>query len=138
VLPLSVAVEAAVLVTTLLMREMPAVMSNTVALLIEAAKPAAEPPLGVAQVPSPRQYVDADADVPPLRLATGRLPVTPVDSGNQVALASVMVGPVANTAAPVPVSSVSADRKLAEDGVDSHVSMPAAVDKPLIVVPLDR
>jgi len=89
-------------------------------------------------VPSPRQYVDADADVPPLRLATGRLPVTPVDSGNPVALASVMVGPVANTAAPVPVSSVSADRKLAEDGVDSHASMPAAVDKPLIVVPLDR
>lgn len=35
-----------------------------------------EPPDGVAHVPSPRQNVLDDADVPPLRLPTGKLPVT--------------------------------------------------------------
>jgi hypothetical protein len=35
------------------------------------------PPDGVAHVPSPRQKVDDDADVPELRLPTGKLPVTP-------------------------------------------------------------
>jgi hypothetical protein len=39
-----------------------------------------------AQVPSPRQNVVAEADVPLLRLPTGRLPVTPVVSGSPVAL----------------------------------------------------
>src|SRR5512146_1824259 len=33
-------------------------------------------PAGVAQLPSPRQNVVADADVPELRLVTGRFPVT--------------------------------------------------------------
>jgi hypothetical protein len=48
------------------------------------------PPLaGVAQVPSPRQKVVADALVPPLRFVTGRLPVTPVVKGNPVALVNV-------------------------------------------------
>ena len=42
------------------------------------------PPAGVAQEPSPRQNVVADADVPELRLVTGRLPVTPVVSGKPV------------------------------------------------------
>jgi hypothetical protein len=37
-------------------------------------------PDGVAQVPSPRQKVEPLADVPELRLATGRLPVTSADS----------------------------------------------------------
>ena len=35
-----------------------------------------EPPLGAAHEPSPRQKVDADADVPLFRLVTGKLPVT--------------------------------------------------------------
>lgn len=35
---------------------------------------------GAAHVPSPRQNVDDDADVPELRLPTGRLPLTPVAS----------------------------------------------------------
>lgn len=35
-----------------------------------------EPP-GVAHVPSPRQNVEEEAEVPLLRLVTGRLPVTP-------------------------------------------------------------
>jgi hypothetical protein len=39
---------------------------------------------GVAQVPSPRQNVVADADVPLFKLVTERLPVTPVDNGNPV------------------------------------------------------
>ena len=34
-------------------------------------------PLGTAHVPSPRQYVVFDADVPELRLVTGKFPVTP-------------------------------------------------------------
>lgn len=46
-------------------------------------------PAGVAHVPSPRQKVVADALVPLLRFVTGRLPVTPVDSGNPVAFVSV-------------------------------------------------
>ena len=41
---------------------------------------------GVAQLPSPRQKVVADAPVPLFRLVTGRFPVTPVVSGKSVAL----------------------------------------------------
>ena len=37
-------------------------------------------PAGDAQVPSPRQKVEADAEIPPLRLPTGRLPVTSFES----------------------------------------------------------
>src|SRR5882724_7586970 len=37
-------------------------------------------PAGVAQVPSPRQKVEDEADVPLFRLATGRLPETSVES----------------------------------------------------------
>jgi hypothetical protein len=40
-------------------------------------------------VPSPRQYVDDDAEVPLFKLVTGKLPVTPVDNGNPVAFVSV-------------------------------------------------
>ena len=77
-------------------------------------------PAGVAQEPSPRQNVDALAEVPEFKLVTGRLPVTPVLSGKPVALVNVAlvgvpkigvtkVGEVANTFAPVPVSSVKAE-----------------------------
>ena len=45
--------------------------------------------VGVAHVPSPRQNVVDDADVPELRFATGRLPVTPVDNGKPVAFVNV-------------------------------------------------
>ena len=41
---------------------------------------------GVAHVPSPLQKVVLDADVPLLRLVTGKFPVTPVVSGKPVAL----------------------------------------------------
>ena len=44
---------------------------------------------GVAQVPSPRQNVEADADVPLFKFVTGRLPVTPVVRGKPVAFVSV-------------------------------------------------
>src|SRR4051794_9893156 len=47
------------------------------------------PPAGVAQVPSPRQKVVEEAEVPDPRLVTGRLPVTPVVSGRPVALVKV-------------------------------------------------
>lgn len=53
------------------------------------ATPPPVPPDGVAHVPSPRQKVDADAFVPLLRFPTGRLPVTPEESGNPVAFVSV-------------------------------------------------
>lgn len=73
-------------------------------------------PAGVDQVPSPRQYVVLEADVPLLRLPTGKLPVTPELSGRPVAfvrtpLAGVPkagvtnVGEVASTALPVPVTA---------------------------------
>lgn len=81
--------------------------------------------------------------VPPL--ATGSVPVTPVVSGRPVALVRVTdvgvpkigvtsVGVLANTSAPVPVSSVTAAAKLALDGVPSHVATPAP--RPLMLLGL--
>jgi hypothetical protein len=83
--------------------------------------------------------VDVVTPVPPL--ATGKVPVTPVVSGSPVAFVStaeegvpsagvvrvglVRVGLVANTNAPVPVSSVTAARKLSLEGVPSQVATPA-------------
>ena len=92
-------------------------------------------PAGVAQAPSPRQNVDALADVPEFKLVTGRLPVTPVVRGKPVALVNVTlvgvpnkgvtkVGEVANTAEPVPVSSVKAESRLALLGVAKKVATP--------------
>jgi len=43
------------------------------------------------QAPSPRQNVLADADVPEFKFVTGKLPVTPVVSGNPVADVSTKV-----------------------------------------------
>lgn len=70
--------------------------------------------VGVDHVPSPRQNVVDDADVPEFRFVTGRFPVTPVDNGKPVALVNVnvvgvprlgvtKVGEVANTLLPDPV-----------------------------------
>jgi len=69
-----------------------------------------EPP-GIAHVPSPRQKVVAPAEVPELRLVTGRLPVTPVAkliSGISAATRDLNVGAAA---APVvgPAATVLAD-----------------------------
>jgi hypothetical protein len=71
--------------------------------------------------------------VPPL--AVGSVPVTPVVKGKPVALVNVAlvgvpntgvtkVGEVANTAEPVPVSSVKAERRLALLGVPKNVATP--------------
>lgn len=49
---------------------------------------------GTAQVPSPRQKLVDVAPVPLFRLVTGKLPVTPVDNGNPVALVSVTLAGV--------------------------------------------
>lgn len=49
---------------------------------------------GVAQLPSPRQNVVADAPVPLPRLVTGKLPVTPVESGSPVAFVKVTLAGV--------------------------------------------
>ena len=78
--------------------------------------------------------------VPPL--ATGKVPVTPVDKGKPVALVSVTevgvpsrgvtnVGLVANTAEPVPVSSVNAPNKLAELNDPNDVALPTLVTAPV-------
>ena len=75
--------------------------------------------------------------MPPL--TTGKIPVTPVDSGRPVAFVRTpdagvpkagvtKVGDVANTTAPDPVSSDTAVRRLAEDGVAKKVATP--VPKP--------
>ena len=77
--------------------------------------------------------VNVVSPVPPF--ATGSVPVTPVVKGNPVALVRVTlvgvpnigvtnVGDVANTKDPEPVSSVTADAKLAEDGVAKNVATP--------------
>jgi hypothetical protein len=81
--------------------------------------------------------VNVAAPVPPL--ATGSVPVTPVVKGKPVALVKVAdagvpsvgvtkVGEVANTKAPVPVSSDTAVAKLADDGVPRKVATPVPND----------
>ena len=107
------------------------------------------PPDGVAQVPSPLQNVVLDADVPLFRLETGRLPVTPVDSGNPVALVSVTlvgvpktgvtsVGLVDKTTLPVPVLVVTPVPPLATASVPARVIVPELViGPPLVVRPVD-
>lgn len=105
-------------------------------------EPPGEPADGVAQLASPRQKVDADADVPLPRLVTGRLPVTPVVKGRPVALVRTplvgvprrgvtSVGLVAKTLAPVPVSSVRAADKLAELNDPNDVALPTDVTAPV-------
>jgi hypothetical protein len=75
--------------------------------------------------------------VPPL--ATGKVPVTPVDNGRPVAFVSVTdcgvprigvtrVGEVEKTNEPDPVSSVTAAARFAEEGVPSQVATPAPKD----------
>jgi hypothetical protein len=106
-------------------------------------------PDGDAQVPSPRQNVLDDALVPPLRLATGKLPVTPVDNGKPVAFVSVTlvgvpktgvvsVGLVDRTTLPVPVLVVTPVPPLATANVPVSVIVPdevigpPVVDKPVV------
>ena len=78
--------------------------------------------------------VDVVTPVPPL--ATGKVPVVPPSIGSPVTLVITplagvpsagvtSVGLVANTKAPVPVSSVTAVRKLAELGVPKKAATPA-------------
>jgi len=96
-----------------------------------------DPPAGVDQVPSPRQNVDDEADVPLLRLETDKLPDTPVDNGSPVAFVSVAedgdpsagvtrVGLVALTGAPEPVAVVQAGRADAPPPTRMSVVAPAA------------
>ena len=63
---------------------------NDWATLVTVPEPAA------AQLPSPRQKVDAVAPVPLFRFVTGRLPVTPVVKGRPVALVKVPLEGVPN------------------------------------------
>jgi hypothetical protein len=103
-----------------------------------------DPVPAAAQEPSPRQNVLADADVPEFKLVTGRFPVTPVVKGKPVAdvktkvvgvpkLGVTNVGEVAKTAEPLPVSSVKAAARFADDGVPRKVATP--LPKDVIPVP---
>jgi len=87
------------IVTALDCTSFPVVPSNrTTALSTLDAGPTTSPvPVGVAQVPSPRQKVDEDALVPLFRLDTGRFPVTLVERGRPVQLVRVPLEGVPNT-----------------------------------------
>ena len=103
---------------------------------------------GVAQVPSPRQKVVDDALVPEFRLATGRLPVTPVESGKPVALVNValigvpsvgdvMVGLVSVN--PATVAAVAPNATLVDPIVTDELASPAlgmVVDAVTALAPL--
>jgi hypothetical protein len=105
------------------------------------------PPLATERVPvTPVAKGNPDADpVPPF--AIGKTPVTPVVKGRPVALVNTAadgvpnagvtkVGEFVNTKLPVPVSSVTADARLADDGVAKKVAMPAP--KPLTPVEIGK
>jgi hypothetical protein len=89
---------------------------------------------GVAQDPSPRQNVVADALVPEFKLVTGKLPVTPVVSGKPVALVNVtligvpsvgdvMVGLVSVN--PATVAAVAPNATLVDPIVTDELASPA-------------
>ena len=91
----------------------------------------------VNPVPLPMSIWPFDGEVvkPVPPLATGNVPVTPVDNGKPVTLvitpeagvpkAGVTnVGPVANTTAPVPVSPITAAAKFALVGLFKNVAIP--------------
>ena len=96
-----------------------------------------------ADVPLPRitlLAVKVAAPVPPF--ATGNVPVTPVVKGKPVALVNVAdvgvpkrgvtsVGLVANTKAPVPVSSLTAAKRLADVIDPNDVALPTLVTAPV-------
>jgi hypothetical protein len=87
--------------------------------------PEPPPPAGVAQVPSPLQNVVLEADVPLLRLVTGKFPVTPVDNGKPVALVKVPLDGVPNGPPlinKVPVASGSVNVRLAVSVVGVSVT----------------
>jgi len=122
------------------------------ALSVEDAGPTTSPvPLAVdaivwlGHVPVTVTFVPATmlgVDVPVPPLATGSVPVTPVVNGKPVALVNVAlvgvpkigvtkVGDVANTADPVPVSSVKAPKRLAELNEPREVALPVEVIAPV-------
>ena len=84
-------------------------------------------PLGVAQVPSPRQNVELLADVPLFRLATGRFPATPADSDTCAHVRSPLAAMV------VAYRSLAQSVGLAASAVAAPAVSPAAV--PVMLVP---
>ena len=87
------------------------------------------PPAGVAQVPSPRQKVDDDADVPLFRLPTGKLPVTSLAS----LTVSVFDAPLIVLFVSVSVVALPTSVSVAA----GSVSVPDAVAEALMVVEPD-
>jgi hypothetical protein len=72
-------------------------------------------PAGVPHVPSPRQKVVALAEVPELRLVTGKFPVTPVVSGKPLRLVAVPEEGVPK--APLKVTNAPAEPTLIPNAV---------------------
>ena len=66
-------------------------MAAAAAVTVESQTSPLAPAAGAPQVASPRQNVEAEAEVPEFKFVTGRLPVTPVVSGSPVADVSTKV-----------------------------------------------
>jgi hypothetical protein len=112
-----------------------------------AREEAPVPPFAIGNVPVTFvvKLVNVVEVVPVPPFAIGRVPVTPVVKGKPVAFVRVplvgvprigvtKVGEVANTNAPVPVSSVTAAERFALDGVARKVAMPVPrPDTPVLI-----
>lgn len=73
-------------------------LPRTIRLAVRVADVVTLPdPDGVAHVPSPRQNVEDDADVPEFRFVTGRFPVTPVLKGSPVRFVATPLAGVPST-----------------------------------------
>ena len=98
-------------------------------------------PLANTALPVPVGSVTAECKLEELGVARNVAtfvpsPLTPVLIGSPVAFARVIVGPLANTALPVPVGSVTAECKLEELGVARNVA--TFVPSPLTPVLIGR
>lgn len=95
-------------------------------------------PEGVDQMPSPRQNVDADADVPELRLVTGRFPVTPDVSGRPVAFVRIPLAGVPNAGVTITglwsVPTVVSDEAVTPLASVAPVSVPAGATTAAVVI----
>ena len=130
--PVGVMVDA---LATVSMRGVMRLLVNVWVSVVPTTTPEGAVTVLIADVPLPKtKPVNVVAPVPPR--ATERVPVVPATIGRSVALVNVAddgvpkagvtrVGLVANTKAPVPVSSVTVARKLSEEGVAKNVATPA-------------
>jgi len=99
-------------------------------------------PAGVDQMPSPRQNVDALADVPEFKLVTGRFPVTPVVRGRPVAFVSNPLATVPNAGVTITglcnVPTVVNEDAVTPDASVAPVSVPAGATTAAVVIEVVR